>query len=90
MKIGKLKINSYILKFDERGIRLTEIVATKYDEEGAPISWGIRMGGFVMSKEDGEFCHEPMPSSRDEEFFKEFRFDSPQEALDSYQKFHKS
>ena len=57
------------------------IEATKFDDNHEAISWAVRThGGLVMSK-DGEFSYEPMPSNRDEDFFKQYRFSSPKEAI---------
>lgn len=75
-------ILSYGLFFDVRYNQWITIEATKYDEHTKkPITWAIRRCGSVMSKFTGSFDHEPMPSSRDEEFFKEYRFLTIEEAV---------
>lgn len=44
--------------------------------------WVIQTdNGSVMSKEFKEFCYEPQPSNRDDEFLHDTRFNSIEEAL---------
>jgi hypothetical protein len=43
--------------------------------------WCVTNGLGVLSKSDKEFVWEPQPSSRDEAFIADTRFDSPEEAL---------
>jgi hypothetical protein len=50
------------------------------DIEWAGFSWAIRRNGLVLGKTQ-EWQYEPMPSSRDEDFFKEFRFETLEEAV---------
>ena len=79
----------YGIYFDPRYFDWVSIEATKYSEvDSTPISWAIRRGGTAMSKNDGMFYHEPQPSSRDEDFFSEFRFDTPGDAFACWQKFN--
>lgn len=44
-----------------------------------PYMWAVRRSGCVLGK-DGEWAHEPIPSSRDEEFYAMYRFDTFEEA----------
>ncbi len=80
--------NSFLLRFDAERLQDVSAVATKYNEGQKPVSWAIRRGGSVMSKRDGGFYYEPNPSSRDESFFEEFRFDSFIEAEKCYRSFY--
>lgn len=83
--------NSFIVKWEERTLTEISIIATKYDQKGQPISWGIKKNGHsAMSKIDGNFYTEPRPSSRDKKFFDEFRFDSAELAYKSYKKFYET
>lgn len=41
-----------------------------------------------MSKLDGKFYHEPLPSSRDDSFYQEFRFKNVVDAEVAYRRFH--
>lgn len=82
--------NSYLLDFDTDRLQDVSAVATRYDENKKPSSWAIRRGGSVMSKIDGLFYYEPIQSSRTDDFFKEFRFVSFEEAEECYRSFHKS
>jgi hypothetical protein len=64
------------------------IEATKFDEKNQAVSWAVRTtGGLAMSKE-GNFSYEPMPSNRDDEFLKHYRFSSPKEAISAWYKYH--
>lgn len=48
-------------------------------------TWAIRTaGGDVLSKKSLSFEHEPLPSSRDEQFYQEFRFATVDEALECW------
>jgi len=43
--------------------------------------WAIRSGEQLALGKDGEWIHEPQPSSRDDEFYAMYRFDSLEEAV---------
>jgi hypothetical protein len=45
--------------------------------------WAIRTSSSCLNK-SGEFVYEPMPSSRSDEFIKDTRFDSEQEAITAW------
>ncbi|MEK6829082.1 MAG: hypothetical protein AABY15_03065 [Nanoarchaeota archaeon] len=76
------------LHYDKSRMQWITIEATKFDDDHVtPTSWAIRQGGFVMSKLTGSFDYEPMPSNRDDEFFAEYRFESPEEATECWNKF---
>mgnify|MGYP003425797941 FL=1 len=78
---------TYGLYFDKNRLQWVTIEATKYDEQtNVPITWAVRRGGSVMSKFTGSFDYEPMPSSRDDDFFNEYRFSTPDEAADCWSK----
>ena len=80
---------TYGLSFDKNRQQWVIIEATKYDEEtNNPIIWAVRRGGSVMSKFTGNFDYEPMPSSRDDDFFKEYRFSTPDEAAKCWSKYY--
>ena len=74
-------ILSYGLYCDKNN-RWISLEATKFNELKQPISWAIRRTGWALSKYTGKFEYEPMYSSRDEKFLKEFRFDSIEEAVE--------
>lgn len=63
--------------------------ATNFDAEQNPTSWAIRSGRDAMSKISGEFEYEPMPSSRDDAYFAEFRFSTMQEAIECWESHQK-
>jgi hypothetical protein len=72
------------ISWDERHEAFVVVEATKFNDEHTPISWAIRRSGSVMSKTTGHFDYEPMPSSRDDEFFAEYRFTSMEEAINCW------
>jgi len=84
MKLEDLKILQYELDFDDtRGdsIILERIYGINCER------FGIRRGGSVLGKEPDEygyfhFQREPIPSSRDDEFYAEYRWSSVEEALE--------
>lgn len=47
--------------------------------------WAVRKTGSCLAK-DGEWEYEPIPSSRDDEFYKRCRFDSLEDAIAAYNK----
>jgi len=66
------------------------IEATQFDEQtNEPNLWAVRRNSGVMSNKTGEFSYEPFPSSRTEEFFKEFRFSTVEDAKNTWEKFNK-
>lgn len=52
------------------------IDATRFDEQGNPIKWCVREGSSCLN-DDGQFEWESNPSSRDEDFLRRTRFNSP-------------
>ena len=62
------------------------------DDRGKTIErWAIRQGGNVLRKTPNDegmyfFEYEPMPSSRDDEFYKEFRWDTKEDAYDFWER----
>lgn len=48
------------------------------------LCWALRHSGLCYSKVEKEFEYETIPSSRTEEFFNEFRFSSPMEAVEVF------
>lgn len=78
---------TYGLSFDKNRSQWVTIEATKYDEQtNEPTTWAIRRGGSVMSKFTGSFDYELMPSNRDDDFFNEYRFSTPEEAAECWSK----
>lgn len=77
---------SYGLSFDVKRLEWILLEATKYDESNKPNSWAVRIGRTCMSKFTGVFDYEPMPSSRDDDFFNEYRFSTPEEAAECWSK----
>lgn len=58
--------------------------AVSFDRTVSPFykgeKWAVRKGSFCLSK-NGAWEHEPIPSSRDDEFYSRCRFDSLQSAI---------
>ena len=78
------------ITYDPKVMDWVKIEARQYDHKTyQPTSWAVCRGGVTaMSKDDGRFYYEPMPSNRDQKYFDEFRFNSVGEALQAYLKFH--
>lgn len=80
---------TYGLSYDKTRMEWIIIEATKYDDvEYKPITWAVRKGRTCMSKFTGEFDYEPLSSSRDESFFNEYRFNTPEEAAECWSKYY--
>ena len=45
-----------------------------------PYMWKVLSGSGAVLGKDGEWAHEPIPSSRDDEFYETYRFDTCEEA----------
>lgn len=83
-------IYSQAIAYDEQRRNHITIETTKFDDKTLkPIKWAIRSDSRTsMSKVHGQFAYEPLPSSRDNSFMKEFRFNSPEQAKKCFYKFH--
>lgn len=84
--MNTLRPSAYALSFND-GYPSVLIEAVYFVDE-RPASWAIRKGKFVMSKLDGQFRYEPLPSERDDKFYQEFRFKSAVDAEVAYRRFH--
>jgi hypothetical protein len=64
-----------------------EIQPVTFDRMNSPYyegeKWAVRRGGSCLAK-DGYFEYEPMPSSRDNDFYNRCRFDSLGSAVSSF------
>jgi hypothetical protein len=88
MKFNPL-VTTYAIDYKPEYRSFIKVEATEYNEDHtAVVKWAVRETHFVMSKKTGEFEYEPSPSSRTQKFFKEYRFDTAEEAITCYQKFH--
>lgn len=72
--------NEYLKKLTGEDTFASEIITIE-KASSFPEKWAIRRSGGCWSKTENAFCYERNPSSRDEEFFKEFRFSSLEDAL---------
>lgn len=77
---------TYGLAFDNYRLEWVTIESTKFNEQNNPCSWAVRKSSTCMSKFSGSFDYEPMPSSRDDEFFNTYRFSTPEEAAECWLK----
>lgn len=88
MNYEDLTPDSYLITMPNEIGQCVMLEATQY-KNGRATLWAVRdESGYVMSKQDHLFAHEPNNSSKDDAFMAEFRFDNPQEALDSYMSFY--
>ncbi len=87
-----IKLNNVVVSiaigWDIRRDSFILVEASKFDDDHKPVSWAVRCGSRVLSKESGEFNYEKMPSGRDEGFYQEYRFSSDKEAIECWQKHH--
>jgi hypothetical protein len=63
--------------------RIHEVTIESVARPDGPDRFAIRRGGAVLAK-DGEWEYEPIPSSRDDDFFARCRYDSLEEATAFY------
>jgi hypothetical protein len=84
---SSLTPNSYLLDYDEARDEEISAVATLFKDK-KPVRWAVRCGNSCMGKTDGVFIYEPRPSSRDDEYFAEYRFATIQEAHLAYLSFY--
>lgn len=78
-----LMVMVYLLKEDKQRMVLITLERASWREFGE--KWAIRMLGHCLNK-DGKWEYEPMPSSRDDEFFKRCRWGSAEEAIEFWNK----
>lgn len=64
------------------------VEATSFDARGNALTWAVRKHRFCLSNKTGEFDYEPLPSSRSGVYFKEYRFDSMEKAVECYRKYY--
>ena len=66
---------------------LGSISLIKMTQKDGSIKWKVSRGNSDLSKQLFLFCISPLPSSRTEEYLQEFRFDSPEEAINCFKQF---
>lgn len=69
----------YIPDMSGRDIKFCRMRSPFYSGE----KWAVRYFGLCLNKES-QWEFEPLPSSRTDAFYKDFRFDSLQEAIDAF------
>jgi len=92
MVLNKPFSDSFTIEIWDNNYQRISIECTKRrveNNEIIPEAWAILQNNdLVMSNKTGVFEYSPLPSSRDEDFFKEFRFATFDEALSSFKKFY--
>lgn len=80
MKMGHppLKVLSMELASDDLGAPL--VTLERVAQRAGPDRWAIRRSGAVLGR-DLEFDYEPLPSSRDDTFYANYRYATPADAL---------
>jgi hypothetical protein len=90
MKMFNPLVVCYAIDYKPEYRNFIKVEATQFSEDHTMvIKWAVRESSSVMSKYTGDFVYEPRSSSRDDDFYTEFRFDTVEEAVACYQKFHK-
>jgi hypothetical protein len=84
MDLKELMIWTYALYYDE--YRSDFYTLTRTSLPPKPEKWGIYWNSCPLSKKEICFCYDIQPSSREDDYYEEFRFDSAQEALDFWNK----
>lgn len=91
MKITELVVNEY--QIAPSGLpgggahELRNITLRRQPQRHGPDKWAIYDGQSVVLDKDGDWQHEPLPSSRTEEYLRLCRFDSAEEALAFYEQY---
>jgi hypothetical protein len=90
MSLQNLKVQSYILFEPENTMQKMSYSVTlqvRSQIDGSDL-WAIYSGGNVLDKSANEFTYEPSPSNRDEQFFKDCRFSTAEEAYNFWIEHH--
>jgi hypothetical protein len=58
------------------------VYVRKQPQRDGTIKWAVEQIGMCLAK-DGEWEHQPLPSSRDDEFLNRCRFDTLEQAFDA-------
>jgi hypothetical protein len=73
-----LEVSEYVLERNEDGVRVVTLNSIPYP---GGVRWGIYThDGFVLSKNDCLFFVECPPSSRDDDYYEDFRWETAEEA----------
>lgn len=81
----KIAVKYQIDGFGEFVNGVVFVEATKFKKTGEVTRWAVRRHNTCMNRQ-GEFGYEPMPSERDDQFLKDYRFTSLQKAVEIYNK----
>lgn len=74
-----LKVLTVELASDDRGVPF--VTLERAVQRDGPDRWAVRRSGHVLGR-DGDFAYEPLPSSRDTQFYERYRFATVAEAID--------
>lgn len=80
-KLSALPVQEYILYQGN----ITNVVLRRQPQRHGADKWSINTGNNVIDKALGQWILEPMPSNRTDEFIRDCRFDSAEEALAYWQ-----
>lgn len=84
---GGFEINAVSLYLDPG--TLIEVEAHRRRQRDGKSLWAVKRLSSVLNR-DGEWEHEPIPSSRDDEFLARARFDSLSDAIVAFDKERRS
>ena len=92
IKLNDLQVQSYILFRPETTIlhhsdlSFFTVTLERRSQSDGSSKWGIFKNGNVLSKADYDFIYERFPSQRTDESLKDTRFDTPEEAIEFWEK----
>ena len=84
---GSALISDEYLNWLDKSYSLVVTIEASKLEKGVPVKWKVSYHSETLNKETMDFDYEGMPSGRTEEYLDETRFDTPEEALECFNKF---
>lgn len=89
MNVSELLITEYELHVFYESEYERDVVTLRRTSKN-PERWAIYHNPFVLNKKNGRFCYDPLPSSREDNYFKTYRFDTAEEAIQYWEKLYAS
>lgn len=82
------RATSFVIRPDVSGYEVVKI--TRRVQQDQTTKWAVENGAQVMSRLDGTWLYEPMPSNRTDEFIALTRFNTKEEALRCFESFYRN
>lgn len=84
---GSALISDEYLNWLYKAYSLVVTIEASKLEKGIPVKWKVSYHNETLNKETMDFYYESVPSERTEEYLAQTRFDTPEEALEYFNKF---